>query len=482
MPNQQERQYTTAQLRELLPAFAEVDEALPPELADAWTLEEHEHLLLARHTATGVTTKPGTLAQVSYDARNYQPNLDRLHEAGWTFHADDGEVWVATHPDYGTVRAERVPMLAWQADSTHDLVLATRARTLIQEEQFAEAEKLALQMIFDGPRGELMRQLQATIREARQRSERARFEAMPEPVAEQQQNQEDQARAKRLLARLVEFGWTHEPYHNPWKQRDGWLLRRKSDGRTMGVTDIEFLRKLVTHEEMQIPDELLGLGWEADNPVVGGYRLRRPKTGQQTDVHGTPAAAIKDAYAQMVLEEEEPEELQEPAPDRHAVHYSSTSAEHYTPAHIVALVRDVLGVIDLDPASCAAANEVVKAHRFFDREQDGLAHGWYGRVYLNPPYGDEIGQWTAHLDEEYATGNVDQAIALLPARTDTQWFQPLFAYPRCWVRGRLRFGDGKESAPFPSVLVYFGPHVERFREVFGEIGYVDVPVQSEVAA
>jgi DNA-binding transcriptional LysR family regulator len=98
-------------------------------------------------------------------------------------------------------------------------------------------------------------------------------------------------------------------------------------------------------------------------------------------------------------------------------------------------------------------------------------------VWLNPPYGDQIGQWTRHLVEEYEAGNVDAALALLPARPDTQWFRPLFDYPRCWVFGRLRFGDGRESAPFPSVVVYLGPDVARFRAVFGTIGYVDVPVE-----
>jgi DNA-binding transcriptional LysR family regulator len=103
-------------------------------------------------------------------------------------------------------------------------------------------------------------------------------------------------------------------------------------------------------------------------------------------------------------------------------------------------------------------------------------------VWLNPPYGDQIGQWTRHLVEEYEAGNVDAALALLPARPDTQWFRPLFDYPRCWVFGRLHFTGAQESAPFPSVVVYLGPDVARFRAVFGTIGYVDVPVQvAEVA-
>lgn len=69
-----------------------------------------------------------------------------------------------------------------------------------------------------------------------------------------------------------------------------------------------------------------------------------------------------------------------------AVH-SSESAEHYSPPAVVALAYRVLGDVDLDPASCEAANSYIEASRYFDARDDGLHRDWYGRVFLNPPGG-----------------------------------------------------------------------------------------------
>ena len=68
------------------------------------------------------------------------------------------------------------------------------------------------------------------------------------------------------------------------------------------------------------------------------------------------------------------------------VRHSSASVEHYTPVDIVEAAREALGgVIDLDPASNAFANEVVRAKRYFDAEANGLTAAWRGKVFLNPP-------------------------------------------------------------------------------------------------
>ena len=91
---------------------------------------------------------------------------------------------------------------------------------------------------------------------------------------------------------------------------------------------------------------------------------------------------------------------------------------------------------------------------------------------MNPPYGREIGAWVKHLCREYRMGRTTEAVALLPARTDTQWMERLDAYPKCFIRGRLRFGNSQAGAPFPSVLVYLGLHAERFAEVFQAIGRI----------
>jgi hypothetical protein len=162
-----------------------------------------------------------------------------------------------------------------------------------------------------------------------------------------------------------------------------------------------------------------------------------------------------------------------------AVHFSSATPEHYTPAHIITLAREVMGGFDLDPASCAEANEIVQAAAWYGLDhpsqamRDGLSGAWAGRVWMNPPYGDVIGDWMHRLKHQYEAGFVTEAIALIPARTDTAWFQDTVqGRTFCLVRGRLKFGSAENSAPFPSALVYYGENVGRFYAVFGKIGMI----------
>lgn len=83
----------------------------------------------------------------------------------------------------------------------------------------------------------------------------------------------------------------------------------------------------------------------------------------------------------------------------------------------------------------------------------GLFSEWRGkRVFCNPPYGPEIGKFLARASE------TEVAVFLIPARTDTRWFHDL-VLPKAkeirFIRGRLKFGDSKNSAPFPSMVVVF---------------------------
>ena len=98
------------------------------------------------------------------------------------------------------------------------------------------------------------------------------------------------------------------------------------------------------------------------------------------------------------------------------------------------------------------------------------------QVYMNPPYGRAIGRWVSKLRDDYEAGRVEAAIALLPARPDTQWWKLTRGYPRCHVEGRLKFSGQKNSATFPSALVYFGPDPAQFARVFDEVGEVVIPV------
>lgn len=151
---------------------------------------------------------------------------------------------------------------------------------------------------------------------------------------------------------------------------------------------------------------------------------------------------------------------------------TSNSVEWYTPETIVTRVTDMFGTIDLDPCSNDSEKPNVPAATVYTKTDDGLSQPWNGCVYLNPPYGKTIGDWVQRLHDEYTAGNVTEAVALLPARTDTAWFEVLRDYPRCFVRGRLKFANSKNSAPFPSVLVYLGPNVEQFVTTFSIVGDV----------
>jgi hypothetical protein len=183
---------------------------------------------------------------------------------------------------------------------------------------------------------------------------------------------------------------------------------------------------------------------------------------------------LMEQYAPEPPHTLEPSPIPEPPQDRLAVHYRSDTPEWYTPEHIIVKAHQMLGGIDLDPASSDAANEMVQAAEYYTEHNNGLALPWRGRVWMNPPYGDVVGQWVNKLLLEYEDGNITEALALLPARPDTAWFAPLFQYPRCWVRGRLRFVGADNSAPFPSVIVYLGTRPGVFLECFGELGHVDV--------
>jgi site-specific DNA-methyltransferase (adenine-specific) len=75
-----------------------------------------------------------------------------------------------------------------------------------------------------------------------------------------------------------------------------------------------------------------------------------------------------------------------------------------------------------------------------------------GTVWLNPPYGRGINDWVAKADNESKKGIT--IVCLVPARTDTNWWWDSCVHHEIrFIKGRLKFGDGKNSAPFPSAVV-----------------------------
>lgn len=109
----------------------------------------------------------------------------------------------------------------------------------------------------------------------------------------------------------------------------------------------------------------------------------------------------------------------------------------------------------LDP--CADAYNH-KCNKYFTKEIDGLTQSWSGeRVFCNPPYGREIADWVKKCYEEVLKG-CQLVVLLVPARTDTKWFHN-YIYKKAteirFIKGRLKFGNSKNAAPFPSMIVIF---------------------------
>jgi hypothetical protein len=183
-------------------------------------------------------------------------------------------------------------------------------------------------------------------------------------------------------------------------------------------------------------------------------------------------AAVKAHGGRSVDEDGDEEET----PAVHQLIHQSITNEHYTPSIYVEAAREVMNGIDLDPASCAEANEVVRAKLFFSESQDGLSQDWTGSVWLNPPYGGRAGDFVAKLMVELAAGRVTDAVVLVNSNcTDTKWFQPLWDGVLCFTDHRINFYGGeteRSGATNGSAFVYFGSRPLDFAQHFKRFGAV----------
>ena len=137
------------------------------------------------------------------------------------------------------------------------------------------------------------------------------------------------------------------------------------------------------------------------------------------------------------------------------VMFSSRTDQWSTPQHIFDALDEELGPFNLD---VAADHGNAKTERYFTKKTDGLLQDWGGNIcWMNPPYGREIGRWIKKAYLSSLKPNT-KVVCLLPARTDTRWFHDYCVRGTIWfIKGRLKFGDGKNSAPFPSMVVIFPP-------------------------
>lgn len=124
--------------------------------------------------------------------------------------------------------------------------------------------------------------------------------------------------------------------------------------------------------------------------------------------------------------------------------FTSASCHWSTPAELYA---DLDGEFHFNDDPCPLHSQ-----------EDGLSRAWGSRTYCNPPYGRAVNDWISKGYQEALSGKV--VVFLLPARTDTRWWHDYCMKGEIrFLRGRLKFGDSKNSAPFPSAIVIFNSEV-----------------------
>ncbi|MGH8000688.1 MAG: DNA N-6-adenine-methyltransferase [Brasilonema sp.] len=161
---------------------------------------------------------------------------------------------------------------------------------------------------------------------------------------------------------------------------------------------------------------------------------------------------------------------------------SSKTSEWYTPVYIIESARKVMGGIYLDPASNPIAQRWIKAGSYYTKEQNGLSLPWYGRVWLNPPFGRVnsrqgvygAGVWFRRLYKEYTEADVFEALAL--GRGDSDGFKLLTRICYFVECDRIAFvsADGiTKNKPVPGTKIfYLGLNVTEFIQEFRQYGTV----------
>lgn len=223
----------------------------------------------------------------------------------------------------------------------------------------------------------------------------------------------------------------------------------------------------------------------APKPPVSTIRLEpKPAEYIPTKPYSEPVRFVPahrpavDEYEEMEEEAEEDGDGYDWTPEEVApakVEYDSN--EWYTPLDYINAARQVLGDIDLDPASCQVANEKVKASEYYDVDDDGLTLPWDGRVWLNPPYGDPL-PWVEKLTSSFREGTVTAALLLVNTANSPQWSRLLWngPYTVCLLSKRVRFWrpdreDAKGTAQ-DQMIWYLGDEPEKFKAVFSMYGAI----------
>jgi len=137
---------------------------------------------------------------------------------------------------------------------------------------------------------------------------------------------------------------------------------------------------------------------------------------------------------------------------KQSVHFSSKTDLWATPQDFFNNLNAEFG---FQTDVCCLPNNA-KCKNFFTPEMDGLKQNWSGVCWMNPPYGRTIILWMRKAYESALVGAT--VVCLVPSRTDTAWWHDYAMKGDIrFIRGRLKFGDAKNSAPFPSAIIIFRP-------------------------
>jgi len=191
-----------------------------------------------------------------------------------------------------------------------------------------------------------------------------------------------------------------------------------------------------------------------------------------------PSEAKQDAIEAIAQLAPAQEVMREAVKNHRAI--GTGENEWYTPSEYADMAREVMGSIDLDPASNEQANQVIKAATFYTKDDDGLKKQWSGNVWLNPPYSrDLMPAFVDKLKQSYIDGDVESAILVSHNNTDTAWFHNLASVANaiCFPKKRIKFYRGNEvAAPTNGqAFFYLGNDTEKFASVFSGAGFVVTP-------
>ena len=271
---------------------------------------------------------------------------------------------------------------------------------------------------------------------------------------------EDAVKAKAKERQATSTGGTAPQLMENFPQADKGASRDEL-GKMAGVSGKTYEHAVIVMEEA--PEPIVEATRRNDISINAAYQVTKMEPEQQEEI------------SERIKNGETPKVVISDVQKRPHVAYNSGNNEWYTPKEFIEAATAVMGCIDLDPASSEIANKTVGAKRIYTIEDNGLEKPWFGNVWLNPPYAsDLIGKFADKLVDELK--HIKQAIVLVNNATETEWFYTMVtqATAVCFPRSRVKFytPSGTTGAPLQGqAILYFGPDVNRFINVFDEKGW-----------